>query len=325
MKPKLLTQALVGIALLLAFGSTATAETVDTYQQGVGVPTGSSTADKPLKIKYTIMVNGKPVTKTVEVAGIKKWQYTKRGANETIKQWHDRLAGERAAATVEKSKLIVDAINAKFANEFAALGQTAAAATYSQKDRDYPDSPAQTWGRVDWPSGQPTKTDVPAVAYQPPDPTKQPLGGGLQRIPGSPGSSMGMSGSMGRGSGFPTSFASGLDGNGQPSYVDAGYVNGFFATVYPSEGRSDDLVLADLASQLNANGIKASYDTTLVRLTLTDPVPDGVAFGFGNTDQGLDFEFVYQSLAAVPEPGAPWMLGAGLLLGLMARARRKSG
>ena len=94
----------------------------------------------------------------------------------------------------------------------------------------------------------------------------------------------------------------------------------------PIAGMTDAEVLEDLAGQLTANGVPATYDPSLVELALTDPFPAGVMLDWGNTDTGLAFTTIIGTAVGVPEPATWTLLLGGLgLAGASLRRRRSAG
>ena len=75
---------------------------------------------------------------------------------------------------------------------------------------------------------------------------------------------------------------------------------------------TDAQVLQELAGLLDANGVPATYDSSIVDLPLN--IPDGDCLWWGNTDTGLNSTMSTEGLAPalpVPEPATGTVLGIG--------------
>jgi hypothetical protein len=294
----------------------------------VGPPTGMlPTNDKPFEMKVTVLDKNKmPVTRTVRIPTnpadpnqppIMIWRPSAKRADETFMQWYGRLRDERAEFSRKKAAAIAYAVNKTFDDVFKDLGKMAEvgqeAVTDSYGPKFYGDvNRDQLWGQISIPNVDQKvnpKTGKKEGVMFGPNPMGE-LGDGTRFRSTSP-SSPGSRGAMMRNDSSP-SFASGLDLNGDPSFVELGIREQFVAAFQPSPGMTDVDVLTGLSVLLNANGIPATYNPLLSTLSLDNLIPNGQTFAFGNSDPGLDFTFSFQGSYEVPEPSSLALAAIGL-------------
>jgi hypothetical protein len=148
-------------------------------------------------------------------------------------------------------------------------------------------------------------------------------GGNGGRFIKPPGQSPGQRGSLDRITPGIATVSTGVNPHGYPSEVDFGVVGTYVAQVDPTAGMTDVQVLQQLANLLDANGINATYDPSLVDLSFD--VPADATIDWGDTDTGLGFTFSQEGLASpVPEP-ATWTVMAtacGIMLPFFRRRRK---
>ncbi len=295
----------------------------DTLEQKIGVPKGNAVQGNSLDIKITVMVNGKPVDKTVNVIGITAWVPTLRGQKETLAAFNERRTKERTAASQKKAEVIAEAINTAFDKEFKILGDKAAAGTYAQKD------PLTLvdglWGLYTIPS-VPNGADKDGRYTWLKDPTKQTgPGNGPRYIPQNAPSG-GSRGSMGFSRETDPFVATGIDPSGEPSLIQFGLEGVYVAQITPTSGMLDEDVLRALEKQLDDHGIPATYDPSHFELFLDNPIPDGQGLAWGNSDTGLDFFFNFNGIgpiSVVPESSSAALCMIGFV-GMLASRRRDS-
>ncbi|MBL9123060.1 MAG: PEP-CTERM sorting domain-containing protein [Planctomycetaceae bacterium] len=149
------------------------------------------------------------------------------------------------------------------------------------------------------------------------DPTLQAGNGGT--IQQGSGGKMSLGGIMDIDDG--TRVATGIGPEGEPSLVQFGIEGLFVASLYPSAGTTAMSILAQLSSELAANGIVNTFDAGEQSLTI-EPLYDSDVYSlyWTSTDEGLPFG---AGMFAVPEP-ASWMLlamGGAALLAFRGRRR----
>ncbi|HEV2365621.1 MAG TPA: PEPxxWA-CTERM sorting domain-containing protein [Caulobacteraceae bacterium] len=294
----------------------AHAETVD-WEAAVGVPRGSATKQSPWVFTLTLppaVAGGKPTFEKITIDDLPAIM-----AGETLSQ-----------ASARKAKTVADAINAKLGAGRATIavkkvdvitGWTPVRDRFGRIIRFDPvttqmeQSFLTVTGLFTEPA-QRGRAAIPAFK-QKTNPTRE-FGDGGRLMPGLPPPSPGYSGSMG-GLGFD---ATGMDGQGNPSFVDFGLDGIYVAGVEPTAGEPDYLVLDFLAHELRGHGVPAAFEFGADTLSLRG-VPSSEQIDFANTDTGLDFRVAF-SASAIPEP-ATWaslILGGGLAGAALRRRRR---
>lgn len=288
----------------------------------IGAPTGTG----KVQIQVTIVVKGKPVTKTVTIPKGDIKPYSLTGACTGINNAKDcaqAIADRMADASQAKAKVYADAINAAFKNEFMALGEMASVGnkvvtkTIKTSYGNVPDVSA-TYGALVIPgvsmNQNPIKWIENGVTGE---------GGNAGRFIPPPGKSPGGRGSLERTTPGMETVSTGTDAQGNPSEVDFGLVGTYVAEVDPYEGETDAQVLMQLAMDLNDHDVAATYDSSDVSLTVN--VPDNTFLDWGYTDTGLDFTMSMEGLAPpIPAPPGWALLAVGLgVLGLY-RGRRSA-
>ncbi|MBI3320546.1 MAG: hypothetical protein HYZ89_08220 [Candidatus Omnitrophica bacterium] len=289
----------------------------------VGTPLGSTTPpNKPLMLKVTLIVKGKPVTKDVAVSTIKAFETPRRDKDEPLRDYAKRVLEKEGEASHAKAQAIADEINKAFnltkPEEKAGAGFTIVKNRTIKVDNVNVPGLEALFGSlviqgVTEKQGNPLQIVEPGLAGEGRN------GGNFVPRP-RPRPSSGAKVSMGRA--FGPSFATGFDPLGEPSLVEFGFDDQFIATVMPREGMSDLDVLMGLQDLLETNGIPATYDSTLMELFLDAPLPDGHTLIWGNTDVGLDFRTSFESLGVVPEPASALLMATGFM-GLLASADRR--
>jgi len=316
-------------AIKLQAVAAAAAGDTGTFFSSWGAPT--VTPKSALVLKTTVMVNGKEVTKNVEVTGIKAWVDPPRG-NMTIPQWYDERVKAMTAASKAKAELVVAAINKEFKAEFAIIGEEA-------KLEDPLKKKLPAYGNREM---EVAVTSIPGV--KPPDPknidpkTKQPFytredsplwlvrdpageaGNGGTFVPKSPGGA-GLQGIMGIPDPNVRTVATGFDAYGFPSLVSFGIEGSYVAEFSPDPGMTDDEVLDELAFLLHEHGVPATYDAILKELSLDVALLPGQTFAWGSSDPTLSLYVGLGAMpAAVPEPASLALIGTGLVA-LISRYR----
>ena len=299
-----------------------------TFLSGWGAPT--VTPKTPLVIETTIMVNGKAVTKKVEVTGIKKWVDPPGNKFKTVSDWYDARVQAMTDASKAKAELIVAAINKAFEKEFDAIGERAKLdepikkklPAYNNKETEIsvvsiPSVKPPDPKNVDPKTKQPfyTREDSPMWLVQ--DPARE-SGNGGTFIPRSPG--VGFRGIMGAPDQFVSTTATGFDDYGFASTVSLGIEGMYVAEVEPTPGMTDEDVFRRLEFLLNEHGVLATYDSFLKELTMETLLP-GQTFTWGSTDPTLNFYVGLDTVATVPEPASLALVGTGALM--LARRRQR--
>jgi hypothetical protein len=309
---------------------------VGTYEQVWGVPGTNG----QVVIKVTIRVNGQNVTRTVTIpqGAITPFTPPAPMPNESNEDYKIRYAVARGEASQAKAAVIASAINMAF-NLTGANRVTTGTAVRRQeyvvrRPGRAPVTDAQniTFGTINIPNAARVRRSMTNPNGDPIEfvdlageggrPTPGRTGGNSGGFVTPPGTSR-STGSLQRVTPGVQTVSTGLDSYGDPSEVDFGIDGRYVAVINPGAGMTDAQVLQDLAGQLDAHGIMATYDPSLVELSLTKPFPDGVQLDWGNTDPGLSFDAIIGA-TSVPEPSV-WML---LLTGLGlagANLRRRSG
>lgn len=322
---------LLGIALGFGLALTVSADQLalapppptGTAAVTIGVPTVDPNNPNPkapqLSFKVTVNVNGMAVPRTINIPKIDPWPFAFCKQTETVQACADRRASEWGTFSQAKAKVIADAINTAFANEFQQLGATATTETTTQFYKSIQRN--VTLGVVVVPGILP---DQKRPYFQEVSSTRREVGQeSAQFRPGATRSS-GAQGSMGRADASVVAVATGVGGllpHGS-SEVQFGIQGLFVADVTPTPGMTDADVLHALQSLLVANGISATFDPINVLLTLNTLIPDGEQLVWGNTDTGLDFQVTFGPAAPVPEPASAGLFAAGLV-GLFAVGRRR--
>jgi hypothetical protein len=314
------------IAISSAAGFAA-APVIGSYDYG---PIGAPRATGKVVIDVTIYVNGAPVTKTVTIPSGAIKPYPAVGIcmpADPDKVCAQKIADARGAASQAKAMVIANAINTAFAAEFKQLGQmvtvgnTVVTGSVKARGTNFMSLMA-TYGALLIP-GVP-ENQVPLKLTE--NGVMGEGGNGGRFIP-PPGQSPNQKGSLDRTTPGVEMVATGENAHGYPSEVDFGVVGTYVAEVDPTAGMTDAQVLQQLADLLNTNGVPATYDPSMVDLSLN--VPADATINWGNTDAGLDFTFSQEGLApALPEPEAWTVLtmaygGAGLISILRRRRKRR--
>jgi hypothetical protein len=294
-------------------------------------PIGYPRSTGRMVFEATIIISGKPVTKTVTIpsGAIKPYTPASRLPTDTDAQFAQKIADARGAGSLAKAHVIADAINKAFEKEFMGTGLKVTVANFPKTEtinvggvpiRDI----TATYGSIIIPNvaqnnNTPLKFSENGVIGQ--------GGNGGRFLPPPPKGSAGSRGSLDRMTPGVQTAASGLDAEGEPSVVQFGIEDQYVAEIFPGFGQSDALILQLLASDLVAHGIAAIFDPSLISLYLDMVIPDGTRVIWGNTDTGLDYTFTMVGLAAaIPEPGSLIILVAGLAgLAMLGRCRAARG
>ena len=334
MKPRIIPMLAVAAALwcgLAAELALAQPATTTDAEMRMYFPTGSSTAADPLRLEITVDVNGKPVTKLVEVAGISKWVKPDRAPSQNGPQYLQALADSAAIASQAKAEIILIRINQAFSAEFAQLdggkGRLAEFGTYSQSLTFNPKPNSETkiipagprdrlkadgeFGLVNIPNA--TKVRVVSERDRTGrvirgNPTGE-AGDGIRPVPRSGR----VQGTMSRGIADVVTFATGLDPYGDPSFVTLGISGLYVASVLPTPGTTDDEILRELEALLDSNGILTTFDPFQVALSFDVPILDGQTVVWGTDDPGLDFGAAFEVIGVAPAPTSGTLIAAGLL------------
>lgn len=298
----------------------------------VGTPFGTG----KLVSEFTLVVDGKKVTKTVTIPSgdIKAYVKLTQMMGEANKDFAQRVFDARGEASQAKAKVIVDAINAEFKAEFAKIGDKAGTGLQVQTGKirvgviDYTVTapfgayvvPAVLKEKVRAKDG--SEIEKPAVTIIEGKILGEGGNGGKFLKDEKP--SAGMRGSLGRVDPQVATIATGFDPFGDPSDVEIGVAEIFVAHYTPTFGQTDRDVLAALAFILGTNGLAATFDPLAMELFLDSPIADGNTFVWGNTDTGFEFLTAFTPLnAAVAEPGSTVLLLVGLLALLMTSQFRR--
>jgi len=294
----------------------APAPAIGNFEFDVGAPLG----DGSLKMTVTIIVNGRPVPKKIDVTNIKKFVLPPPIANEPPTEYRKRLHEAKGVGSQAKAQTIADAINKAFEKEFKMLGEKAEKVIRNHSEIVAPNlTHIATYGSVIIPSVLESR-DGPVQWHE-----NKVLGEGgnggrfLQRS----GSSSGARGSIAPLDPADVQVASGYDVLGDPSLVEFGIQDLFVAQLTPSNGRSNVDVLQDLESLLDQNGVPATFDSSLSELSLDNPILAGQTLVWGSTDPGFDFLVSIEGLDLFAVPDT---ISAGVtvltLAALLASARR---
>jgi len=314
----------IGLSCGLPHAFALAADSTGSFEiKPVGTPIGSTEPpNKPLMLKVTLIVNGKPVTKDVAVSGIKAFEKPTRDKDEPVRDYAQRILTKQGEASHAKAGAIADAINKAFnltkPEEKAGAGFTTVKNRTIKVDGvnvpglDAPFGSLVIQG-VTQRQGNPIQIVEPGLAGE-----SRNGGNFVPRVQPQP--SAGAKVSLGRA--FGPTFATGFDPLGEPSLVEFGLDDQFVATVMPRDGTSDLDVLMGLQDLLETNGIPATYDPALMALFLDAPLPDGQTLIWGNTDVGLDFRTSFEPLGVVPEPASAVLMATGLI-GMLAAGRRR--
>lgn len=291
-------------------------------------PIGAPRSTGKMQIKVTIVVNGKPVTKTVTIPSGDIKPYPASGIcnpKDTDAVCAQKIADARGMASQAKAAVIAAAINTAFAKEFKQLGEsvtvgnTIVTKTIAARGTKFPNIMA-TYGALVIPgvpmNQNPLKFIENGVMGE---------GGNAGRFIPPPGRSPGSRGSLERTIPGVQTVATGENAHGYPSEVDFGLVGTYVAEVTPTPGMTDAQVLQELAGLLDDNGVPATYDASTVDLSIN--IPDNVFLDWGNTDTGLNFTMSTKGLApALPEPASWTVIGmacGGLgLISLLGRRKK---
>jgi hypothetical protein len=234
----------------------------------------------------------------------------KKEKGELTRAYQQALLNAKGEASQAKAKVIADAINEAFKDEFAKLGDKAGVGLKIV-------SAMTSAGRLEAPFGA---VIIPGVSREQGSPIKilegrilGEGGNGGRFIPGA-GPSPGSRGSLERSVPDVTTVATGFDPFDEPSIVEIG-VGENVARFTPTVGMTDADVLSALRLLLDRQGLPATFDQDRVELFLDTPVLDGQTFVWGNTDTGLEFLASMEGLqvAAVPEPSTLMLLSMGVL------------
>jgi hypothetical protein len=312
------------------------------FEERLYFPTADSNMARPLRLTIDIIVEGKLVTRTVDVTTIKKWTPPKRMMGESAPDYLKDLTTAAAAASLAKAIEIQKAINTAFAAEFAKLGQTATRDTYSQTfayknilTQDAIRKATKADGDILHPvqAADMSMVVIPSVRLSADLKKDRPVrstdfatgengDGGRYRDLGTSTTSTGVQGFLGVLVPGVPSFATGFDALGDGSLVSLGIDGLFVASVTPTPGESDVNVLDALTLELDENGIPATFDPVLGEVSLNTALLGDQAFFWGNDDPGLTFTVSFGG-GVVPEPGSLLLLGAGLTLCACVAWRRK--
>jgi hypothetical protein len=321
--------AVVLVASLAPFVEPASAQNLVTWSNAVGVPLPDAIAPKPIVLKLQVKDPANAGQVKIEEVSV------------AVARW-PAVVGETALqASKRKAEAIAAAINAKLP------GQASSAPITKRVIQFVPHpvtrQPVPMWVEVptQWALQIKDLAEHPAKPKDNPiirvdDGTNQPGGGGaIQRQPGgggggSPGS-MPYKGSMGG----KTSLSSGVGSYTTPaetipSAIGFGYYTTTdemgdaipltIATVYPQAGQSESAILMTLASQLNAAGVGADFDSATNTLSLRNPLnSENQTLFWSNLDTGLQ---VTMAISSIPEPASA-LLAIAALGGLMVARRRK--
>jgi hypothetical protein len=346
MRSLILLFLIIAIPLSLTRGLAAAADPPSgTFElKPIGAPLGTG----KMVIEVTLVLGGQKVTKKVEIkeGDIQAFVMPARmqgPPKEPIADYAQRILNAQGEASNAKAKVVADAINEAFKNEFDKLPDKGASAkagagftivkNRNVEVREPGQAPIIVRG-LEAPFGE---LVIPNVSKEK-DKTGKEISGikflegkilgeggnaGGFRAPPPPGKpSPGARGSLERSTPGVITVATGIDPLGAPSKVEVGIDGIFVADYTPAAGDMDQNILSILASLLNSNGLPATFDLDLMELFLDMPLLDGQLFVWGNTDTGLEFLTSFEGLeeAAVPEPASAGLILIGLLA-LLATAR----
>jgi hypothetical protein len=311
------TQNVTGLDLTAAVAAAAAVPANGSWElKPIGAPRGTGV----LKMEITIVVNGNKVTKPVTIpkGDIVAYVRPDRMAGEKDKDYAARIADALGEASQAKSKVIADAINAAFKDEFQKLGETAGTGLTAVNKKIRPPDRVTDYDTTAFYG----TVIIPGVSKELGNPVKFTDGkilgeagnGGSYIRPAGP--SPGARGSLERATPGIATVSTGVDPYGDPSFVDFGLVGIYVASFTPSPGMTDEDVLSTLAMMLNQNKVSATFDSSSDTLFLNGAIPDGTVLDWGSTDTGLEFTMSMEGLnpATVPEPSSGLLLLTGAAL-----------
>jgi len=295
----------------------------------IGTPMGTGI----LNIDVTFFVNGQKVSGkvTIDKGAIVPFQMPAEQPGDTIKDFAQRIADAKGAASQAKAKVMADAIYAKFKDQFDKLGDKPGAGLVAKTqtikigNQNVPNV-VSFYGTVTIPGINKDQTvqgspDRPLI-FKANELAKLGEGGnGGEFIPGA-GPSPGSRGSLELSTPGVETVASGKDALGDPSLVQFGIEGLYVAEYTPAAGMTDDEILSLLAGMLNTNGLPATFDPNLNVLSLDKPIPDGVTLIWGNTDEGLEFATEFDAVAS--ETSSLELMGIGFVLMVLILRRRST-
>lgn len=306
----------------------------------IGAPLGTG----KMVFDATLVLGGLKVTRKVEIpsgdikALVMPVRIKADPANgileEPIKDFAQRVLNAQGEASNAKARVMADAVNAAFKDDFAKLPKAAADAAKAGagftivKNRTIRVGNQNVPG-LDAPFGE---LVIPNVSKEKDKFGAEILavkivegkilgeggnGGGFRKDPDpNPKSSLGVKVGMGPANSGITNLATGLDPFDSPSLVEFGIEGRFVASYMPAAGSTDEVILSALADMLDQHGIDATYDSLSRELFLDAPLPDEQFLVWGNTDTGLEFFTSFAGLdeAAVAEPSTLVLALLALLL-----------
>ena len=285
----------------------------------IGTPLGTG----KMVFDATLVLGGVKVSKKVEIPSgdIKplvlpvriKADPVNGIAEEPIKGFAQRVLNAQGEASNAKAKVMADAVNAAFKDDFAKLPKAAADAAKAGagftivKNRTIRVGNQNVPG-LDAPFGE---LVIPNVSKE-----KDKTGAEILAVKLVEGKILGEGGN---GGGFrkdpdpnPKSSPGVKVGMGPANPIEGRFVAGYA----PASGSTDEVILSVLADLLDQNGIAATYDALSRELFLDAPLPDEQFLVWGNTDTGLEFFTSFAGLdeAAVAEPSTLVLTMLALLL-----------